>query len=111
VIFHSFFLFEFDLKIQFSKLVRGSLGQERMVSMIILGRYFFLFFSKISRANFSKKIIFVKYKKNLPPSRPKPGQPGHAPNTFCEATTKFEIFWNSFGTFFKLIEFPRDFAL
>jgi hypothetical protein len=48
------------------------------VSMIILGRYFFLIFSKISRANFSKKIIFVKYKKILPPSRLKPGQPGHA---------------------------------
>jgi hypothetical protein len=47
------FLFEFDLQIQFSKLVHGRLGQERMVSMIILGRYIFLIFSKISRANFS----------------------------------------------------------
>jgi hypothetical protein len=45
--------------------------------MIILGRYVFLIYSKISRANFSKKITFVKYKKKLPPRRPKPGQPGH----------------------------------
>jgi hypothetical protein len=62
-----------------------------MVSMIILGRYFFLFFSKISHANFSKKLYLLN-KKILPPSRPKPGQPGHAPTTFCEATIKFEIF-------------------
>jgi hypothetical protein len=32
------------------------------------------------------------------------------PNAFCEATTKFEIFWNSFGTFFSLFEFPHDFT-
>jgi hypothetical protein len=32
------------------------------------------------------------------------------PNAFCEATTKFEIFQNLFGTFFSLIEFPHDFT-
>jgi hypothetical protein len=66
--FSTLSFFEFDLQIQFSKLVRGSLGQERMVSMIILGRYFFLIFSKISRANFSKKLYLLNTKKICRPA-------------------------------------------